>query len=59
MEERGLRILESNLQDLDYDERFDARDLFNLLSEGKIDDAFGDISKKIDTLTKEELEDGE
>lgn len=56
MKERGLRILESNLDEMDYDQRFDPRNLFELLSEDRVDDAFDDISDRLEKLTKEALE---
>ncbi len=55
MEERGLRVLKSNLENLDYDERFDVDELYNLLSNDRVDDAIAKISEKIDCLTESEL----
>lgn len=50
MEERGLKILESNLDELDYDKRFGSRELYDLLSEDRVDEAFDRISEKIEEL---------
>lgn len=59
MEERGLRILESNLEELDYDARFDAEEIYSLISNDKVDDAISQISKKIEKLTEEKMREEE
>lgn len=56
MKERGLRILESNLEDLEYDQKFDPKLLFDLLSEDKVDEAFDKVSERIEELTELNLE---
>lgn len=56
MEERGLKILESNLEDLDYDEEFESRQLFELLSEDKVDEAFAKVWEKVEELAGSKLE---
>lgn len=56
MEERGLEILRSNLEQIDYDQRFDPEMLFNLLSEGRTDEALKKITKKIGELTETAME---
>ncbi len=55
MEERGLRILESNLDELGYDDRFDAKEIYNLLSNGEIEETVNQISEKIEQLAEEEM----
>lgn len=59
MEERGLKVFRSNLEDLDYDGRFDAEELFELLSEGKVDEAYSLVSEKVEEGTDLELEGNE
>ncbi len=59
MEEKGMRVLESNLEDMDYDERFDPRMLFEYLSEDKVDEAYDQVLEKLENLTESVLEEGE
>lgn len=59
MEERGMKLLEKNLEEMNYDQRFDPRMLFRLLSEDKVDEAFDKVSEEIDNLTKSALEERE
>lgn len=56
MEEKGLQILESTLDEMDYDERFDVTVLYNLLSEEKVDEAYEEVSKEIERRTERILE---
>lgn len=56
MEERGMKILDSNLEELNYDQRFDPRVLYGLLSENKVDEAFDKVSEKLKELIGSELE---
>ena len=53
MEERGMKILESNLNELDYDGYFEQRTLFDLLSEDRVDEAFRIVSQKLNEMVKE------
>lgn len=55
MEERGLRILESNLDELGYDNRFDAKEIYNLLSNGEVEETINQISEKIEQLAEEKM----
>lgn len=59
MEERGMRVLESNLEELDYDQRFDPEDLFASLSEGKVDEALNEVSEKVEKMSEDLLEEKE
>ncbi|KXA93470.1 hypothetical protein AKJ64_00525 [candidate division MSBL1 archaeon SCGC-AAA259E17] len=56
MEERGMKILDSNLEDLNYDQRFDSRTLYELLSEDRVDEAFEKVSEKLKELVESNLE---
>lgn len=56
MEERGMKILESNLEDLNYDQRFDYRMVFNLLSEDRVEEAFDKISDELNQSIDHALE---
>lgn len=56
IEERGMKILESNLEGLDYDQKFDPKMLFNLLSEDKVNEAFDKVSERLEELTESTLE---
>jgi len=55
MEERGLRLLESNLEELEYDETFDARGFYEFLSNENVDEALDEVLEKVNNL----VEDGE
>ncbi len=57
MEERGMKILESNLEELEYDGLFECRTLFEILSEERVDEAFGEVSKKLRKMINREFED--
>lgn len=59
MEERGMKVLESNLEELDYDQRFDPETLFTSLSEGKVKEALNEVSKEIEKRTEALLEEKE
>lgn len=56
VEDMAMEILRSNLEEMNYDETFDSRALYELLSEDKVDKAFNMVSNVIDELTKSELE---
>ena len=57
MEERGLRLLESNLDELEYDEEFDARNFYDFLSNGDVDGALEEVLNKVDDLVESGDED--
>lgn len=59
MEERGKKILKSNLEELDCDERFDYEELFGLLSDDKVDGAFDRVSEVIEDIIEQSLEEKE
>ncbi len=56
MEEKGLQILESTLDELDYDDKLDSVQLYNLLSEDKVDEAYNEITKQIEKYVDSILE---
>ncbi|KXB05780.1 hypothetical protein AKJ49_00080 [candidate division MSBL1 archaeon SCGC-AAA382A03] len=56
MEERGLKILESKLNDLNYDRRFDSSVLYDLLSGERTEEALDEVMSEIDKITEAKLE---
>lgn len=57
LDEMTMKILKSKLDDMKYDNLFDVDSLYWILSEGIGDKAFKIISKEIDRLTEDKLED--
>lgn len=55
IEDMAMELLDSNLREVGYDQIFDARALYGLLVEEKIDDAFDRVLKTVDRLSESEL----
>ena len=55
IEDMAMELLDSNLREIGYDQIFDARALYGLLVEEKIDDALDRVLKTVDKLSESEL----
>jgi DNA repair exonuclease SbcCD nuclease subunit len=55
VDEMAMQLLESNLKDVGYNQMFDARTIYELLSEGKGDEAQARVFEVVDKLVESEL----
>lgn len=56
IKEKGIQILESTLEELDYNGNLDPEHLFNLLSEEKVDEAYDEVINRIEKRADSFLE---
>lgn len=55
VDEMAMQLLESNLKDVDYNQMFDARTIYELLVEGREDEAQAKVFDVVDKLVESEL----
>jgi hypothetical protein len=55
VDEMAMQLLESNLKDVGYNQMFDARTIYELLSEGKGDEAQARVFEVVEKLVESEL----